>query len=59
MSYACFPRSRLMRIMPRAAGPIRELVPLRGRMFRIPIVPGRGILVVAPGTRAYRPEDLR
>ena len=45
----CFPRDGILRIQPRAAGPLfRELVTLTGPYETFPISPARGLLVVDP-----------
>lgn len=45
----CFPQDALLRLQPRAAGPlVRELVTLSGRTQTWPISPARGLLVVDP-----------
>lgn len=51
MSYhrtVCFPEEAVLRLQPRAAGPLRELETLVGSYERIVIPPDRGILVINP-----------
>ena len=49
MSYhVCIPRDALLRVIPRAAGPVREFQVLRGPYESFPIVPGRGFLAINP-----------
>lgn len=45
----CFPDQALLRLQPRAAGPLfRELVTLTGPYESWPISPDRGLLVIDP-----------
>ena len=44
----CFPRDAVLRMQPRAAGPMRELVNLSGRAGSVPISWNRGVLVIDP-----------
>lgn len=45
----CFPEDAILRIQPRAAGPLlRELVTLTGPAQTFPISPDRGLLVIDP-----------
>jgi hypothetical protein len=44
----CFPRHAVLRMLPRAAGPIRYLTTTSGPAWGAPILPGRGILVIDP-----------
>lgn len=44
----CFPRDAVLRMQPRAAGPMRELVNLSGRAGSVPISWDRGMLVIDP-----------
>lgn len=52
MSYhqqVCFPRDAVLRLQPRAAGPlIRSLIPATGPYFEIPYTFDRGLLVIDP-----------
>jgi len=45
----CFPREAIVRVQPRAAGPLfRELVSVTGPYVSIPFTYDRGLLVVDP-----------
>lgn len=45
----CFPDDALLRLQPRAAGPLyRDLVTLTGSYESIPIDPNRGLLLIDP-----------
>jgi hypothetical protein len=44
----CFPRDAVLRMQPRAAGPMRELVTLSGRAGSASISWDRGMLVIDP-----------
>lgn len=44
----CFPKDAIMRLQPRAAGPIRSLMTLTGGFSEMPISPNRGLLIVDP-----------
>jgi hypothetical protein len=46
--HVCIPSDALLRVMPRAAGPVREFQVLRGPYESFPIVPGRGYLAINP-----------
>lgn len=45
----CFPREAVLRLQPRAAGPlIKDLVTVSGNYERIPFGYNRGLLVIDP-----------
>lgn len=44
----CFPRKAVMRMRPRAAGPMRELMTTSGRAESVPVPWSRGMLVIDP-----------
>jgi len=44
----CFPKDAIMRLQPRAAGPIRSLMTLTGGFQETEIDPNRGLLIVDP-----------
>jgi hypothetical protein len=44
----CVKRDRIVWLLPRAAGVIRELQTMRGPKESIPIVPGVGLMVITP-----------
>lgn len=45
----CFPRDAVLRLQPRAAGPlIKDLVTVAGPYESIPFTFGRGLLVIDP-----------
>lgn len=44
----CVKRGRIVWLLPRAAGVIRELQTMRGLKESIPIVPGVGLMVITP-----------
>lgn len=44
----CFPKDAILRLQPRAAGPLRELVTLTGGYESLPISWNRGVLIVDP-----------
>jgi hypothetical protein len=44
----CFPDEAILRLQPRAAGPLRYLVTLAGRSESFPISWNRGVLVIDP-----------
>lgn len=44
----CFPRDAVLRMQPRAAGPMRELVNLTGSYESVPISWNRGVLIIDP-----------
>jgi hypothetical protein len=44
----CFPRDALLRIQPRAAGPMRTLITTSGPAHEVPVPLDRGLLVIDP-----------
>lgn len=44
----CFPKDAIMRLQPRAAGPLRHLVTLTGGYQSVPISWNRGLLIIDP-----------
>jgi hypothetical protein len=44
----CFPKDAVLRMQPRAAGPMRELMTTSGRADSVPISWDRGMLVIDP-----------
>ena len=44
----CVRRDRIVWLLPRAAGVVRELQTMRGLKESIPIVPGVGLMVITP-----------
>jgi hypothetical protein len=44
----CVERDRIVWLLPRAAGVIRELQTMRGPKMSVPIVPGVGLMVILP-----------
>ena len=60
MSYhVLVPADALLRVMPRAAGPVREFQTLTGPYESFPIIPGYGYLAINPlAERRLRRIDL-
>lgn len=44
----CVHKDRIVWLLPRAAGVIRELQTMRGPKMSIPIMPGVGLMVITP-----------
>jgi len=44
----CFPRQAILRIQPRAAGPVRSLMTTSGLAEEFVISPTRGLIVIDP-----------
>jgi len=53
----CVSPDRIVQLLPRAAGVVRELQTMNGRAMSIPIVPGIGLMVILPpyDRRFFRP----
>lgn len=46
--HICVRKDRIVWLLPRAAGVIRELQTMRGLKESIPIMPGVGLMVITP-----------
>lgn len=44
----CVDRDKIVWLLPRAAGVIRELQTMRGPKMSVPIMPGVGLMVILP-----------